>query len=129
MEQRYYALMDLSFIPIKMNPDHMRNNSLTVFWIRLSFMSDQIKRASLIVLSSDGTVLKSVWPTRSKTISSVILNVFERTSLDGDHWNWNELLKISVARKRIIQYYGSRESYRRRISLLPATQNSLHNIC
>jgi hypothetical protein len=129
MGQRYYALMDLSFIPIKMNPDHMRNNSLTVFWVRLSFINTKIKRAALIVLSNDGTIVKSVWPTKSKTISSVILNVFERTSLDGDDWNWDELLKISLARKRMIQYYGSRESYRRRIALLPVTQNSLHNIC
>lgn len=125
----YYVLVDLSFTPIKMNPDHMMNNSLTVFWIKTTTLPTSLKRVSLIVLDSNGLVLKSVWPKKVVRVSGVVLDIFKRSALNSKSWNWKELLKYSNARARILRYYGSRESYLRRIQCLPELNNSLYNIC
>lgn len=125
----YYVLVDLSFTPIKMNPDHMMNNSLTVFWIKTTTLPTSLKRVSLIILDSSGLVLKSVWPKKVVRVSGVVLDIFKRTALNSKSWNWKELLKYSNARARILRYYGSRESYLGRIQCLPELNNSLYNIC
>lgn len=125
----YYVLVDLSFTPIKMNPDHMMNNSLTVFWIKTTTLPTSLKRVSLIVLDSNGLVLKSVWPKKVVRVSGVVLDIFKRSALNSKSWNWKELLKYSNARARILRYYGSRESYLRLIQCLPELNNSLYNIC
>lgn len=125
----YYVLVDLSFTPIKMNPDHMMNNSLTVFWIKTTTLPTSLKRVSLIVLDSNGLVLKSVWPKKVVRVSGVVLDIFKRSALNSKSWNWKELLKYSNARARILRYYGSRESYLGRIQCLPELNNSLYNIC
>jgi hypothetical protein len=125
----YYLLIDLSFTPFKMNPDHMRNSSLTVFWIKVNSVSTKLKRAAFVIIDSDGKLCKCVWPPKVMRVSSIMISILNKTSIDANAWDWNSLLKLQTVREQIKKNYGNREIYRKRMSLLPNVQNTLYNIC
>lgn len=125
----YYLLVDLSFTPFKMNPDHMRNSSLTVFWIKVNKITDRIKRIAFVIIDSDGKLCKCVWPPKVARVSPVMISILNKTSIDANAWDWKTILSVSNFKEQIKKNYGTREIYRRRMSLLPTVQNTLYNIC
>lgn len=125
----YFLLVDLSFTPFKMNPDHMRNSSLTVFWIKVSELTTRLQRVAFVIIDSDGKLCKCVWRPKIQKVSGIMLNILNKTSVDANSWDWSELLKVENFKTRIIRNYGTRDVYKRRMSLLPSVQNTLYNIC
>lgn len=127
--KNYYLLLDLSFTPFRMNPDYMQNSSLSVFWVKVRQLDPRLKKIAFVVLDFDGRVLKCVWPKKVNYVSSVIRNVLDRISVDANDWDLKSLLCLAEIRNKVIKNYGSREIFRKKLALLPFTQNSLYNIC
>jgi hypothetical protein len=127
--KNYYLLVDLSFTPFKMNPDYMQNSSLSVFWLKVNHLDHRVKKLSFIILDDSGYIIKCVWPKKVNRVSSIIINVLDRISIEASDWDTKTLLDLKSIRANIKNNYGSREIFKKKMALLPFTQNSLYNIC
>lgn len=126
----YYVLLDVTCCPVETaDLRFVQSPSLVTFWFCVEKLPTYLMVASLMVLDSEGNILKSAWDTYKKTVDAYTLDLIDSICIDGVSTDFSKYIDRSgMPNLGYDSFYDSVLIYERKLEMLPSINNILSTI-